>query len=143
VRVVFDTNVLARAHQRADGPARRALLEVISRSDVLVILPYILVELERVPTYPRLLKRSGLTTADIGEYLEGLSQIACVVAPAHVEETFLRDPTDAAILGTAIAGRADVLCTRDEDLFAEKIQQFCTECGIRVLTELELLKILR
>jgi len=113
VRAVFDTNVLARAYQAAHGPARRALLEVISGPHVLVLSSYILRELERVLRYPRLAERSGLRPADISEYLERLAIVSSLVALEKVPADLLRDPEDAPILGTALAGRADFLCTRD------------------------------
>lgn len=139
MRIVFDTNVLARAHQRAQGPARRAVLHVTSGSDILILSPYILAELERVLTYPRLLKRSGLTPADIAEYLENLALMSCLVTPGSVPENLLRDPTDAPILGTALAGHADILCTRDADLFEENVQRFCAARKIQLLTDLQFL----
>lgn len=143
MRVVFDSNVLARAHQRSQGPARQALLHVTSGSDILILSPYILAELERILTYPRLLKTSGLNAADIAEYLENLALLSCLVTPEPVPGDLLRDPTDAAILGTALAGQADILCTRDADLFEEKVYRFCSTNGIRLLTDLELLDTLR
>jgi putative PIN family toxin of toxin-antitoxin system len=143
VRVVFDCNVLARAHQKAQGPARRALVHVTSGSDTLILSPYILWELERVLTYPRLLKSSGLSPGDIAEYLENLAQIACLVTPEQVPENLLRDPTDEPILGTALAGKAEILCTRDLDLLAENVREFCAAKGMRVLTDLEFLEMLR
>jgi len=142
VRVVFDSNVLARAHQRAQGPARRALLHVTSGSDTLILSPYILWELERILTYPRLLKRSGLNPGDIAEYLESLGEAACLVTPEQVPQNLLRDSTDAPILGTALAGQADFLCTRDADLLQDNVRRFCTGKGIRVVTDLELLEAL-
>jgi putative PIN family toxin of toxin-antitoxin system len=143
VRIVFDSNVLARAHQRAKGPARRALLQVVSSSDVLILSHYILAELERILVYPRLLKRSGLSSHDIAEYLESLALIASLVTPEQVPKGLLRDATDAPILGTALAGGADVLCTRDADFFEENVQRFCADHGIRLLTDLELLETFR
>lgn len=140
MRIVLDTNVLARAHQRAQGPARRVLLRVISGTDVLISSPYILGELERVLTYPRLRKRSGLTAADVAEYLESLARLAYLVTPESVPGQLLRDPTDEAILGTALAGTAEILCTRDKDLFEEKVQTFCRTRGIQVLADLEYLE---
>ncbi len=140
MRVVFDSNVLARAHQRAQGPARRALVHVTSGSDTLILSPYILWELERILTYPRLLKRSGLSPGDIAEYLENLAQISHLVTPEHVPGNLLRDPTDEPILGTALAGEAEILCTRDADLLAENVKRFCAAKGIRVLTDLEFLE---
>jgi putative PIN family toxin of toxin-antitoxin system len=143
VRVVFDKNVLARAHQNAQGPARRALLHVTSEPHVLIISPYILAELERVLTYPRLLKKSGLTANDIAEYLERLALVSSLVAPATVPANLVRDSTDSPILGTALAGKANVLCTRDEDFFEKNVREFCEANGVRLLTDLQLLDALR
>ena len=50
--------------------------------------------------------------------------------------TQLMDP----ILGTALAGQADILCTRDADLLAENVKEFCAAKDIRVLTDLEFLE---
>jgi putative PIN family toxin of toxin-antitoxin system len=115
-------------------------LRVISGTDVLISSPYILGELERVLTYPRLRKRSGLTAADVAEYLESLARLAYLVTPESVPGQLLRDPTDEAILGTALAGTAEILCTRDKDLFEEKVQTFCRTRGIQVLADLEYLE---
>jgi uncharacterized protein len=137
VRVVLDTNILARAHQRATGPARRVLFHLTSPAHELITSAYILGELERVLRYPRLLTQSGLTSEDIAEYLESLAATACVVRPDAVPLGVLRDPTDTPILGTALAGKADVLCTRDADLLEVAVQRFCGERGIQVMTDLE------
>jgi putative PIN family toxin of toxin-antitoxin system len=116
---------------------------VASSSNVLIISPYILGELERVLTYPRLLRRSGLTSGDIAEYLENLAVLSCLVMPKGVPDGLLRDPADAPILGTALAGEADVLCTRDADFFEERVQRFCEASGIHVLTDLQFLDSLK
>ena len=63
-----------------------------------------------------------------------------LVAPQAIPQDALRDPTDAAILGTAVAGNADVLCTRDEDLFDEKVRRFCAEIDIQLLTDLQFIE---
>ena len=143
MRVVLDTNVLARAHQRAQGPARRILSHLLSGPDVLVISAHILEELERVINYPRLLKRSGLSPSEIAEYLENLAAVARLVTPELVPVGVLRDPSDAPILGTAVAGKADVLCTGDADFFEERVQEFCAAKSIRVLTDLQFIETFR
>jgi putative PIN family toxin of toxin-antitoxin system len=140
VRVVLDTNVLARAHQLAHGPARRLLLAVIAGPDVLVLSPHLLQELQRILVYPRLLKHSGLTPSDISEYIEYLARTSTLVDPAPVPPDLLRDHSDEAVLGTALAGRADVVCTRDADFFAENVQRFSAARGIRILTDMEMLR---
>jgi len=50
--------------------------------------------------------------------------------------TQLMDP----ILGTALAGQADILCTRHADLLAEDIRQCCATKGVRAVTDLEVPK---
>jgi putative PIN family toxin of toxin-antitoxin system len=143
VRIVFDTNVLARAHQLAHGPARRGLLFVATGSDVLILSQYLLQELRRILTYPRLLRSSGLTPLDISEYLDYLARVSILVQPVSVPENLLRDQADEPVLGTALAGNADVICTRDADFYAEEVQRFSATRGIQILTDVELLRSLR
>jgi putative PIN family toxin of toxin-antitoxin system len=119
------------------------LVHVTSGSDTLILSPYILWELERILTYPRLLKRSGLSSSDIAEYLENLAQVASLVTPEEIPKSLLRDPTDGPILGTAVAGQAEILCTRDADLLTENVRRFCAAKGIRGITDLEFLEVFR
>ena len=98
MRIVLDTNVLARAHQLAHGPARRVLLHIVAGSDVLILSQYLLQELERILAYPRLLKSSGLTPFDISAYLEYLARASALVDPLPVPEGVLRDGTDNPVL---------------------------------------------
>jgi putative PIN family toxin of toxin-antitoxin system len=112
-------------------------------SDVLILSQYLLQELQRILSYPRLLKRSGLTRFDIAEYLEYLACVSTLVHPVSVPKDLLRDQADEPVLGTALAGKADVICTRDTDFFAEKVQRFSAARGIRILTDVELLRSLR
>ncbi len=72
--------------------------------------------------------------------MENLAHIACLVTPEQVPENLLRDPSDGPILGTALAGQAEILCTRDADLLAENVKRFCAANEIRVLTDLEFLE---
>jgi putative PIN family toxin of toxin-antitoxin system len=143
VRIVFDTNVLARAHRLAQGPARRGLLFVATGSDVLLLSPYLLHELRRILAYPRLLKSSGLTPLDISEYLDYLASVSTLVHPVPVPENLLRDEADEPVLGTALAGNADVICTRDAHFFTEEVRRFSAGRGIQILTDLDLIRVLR
>ena len=143
MRIVFDTNVLARAHQLAHGPARRGLLFVATGSDVLILSQYLLQELRRILAYPRVLKSSGLTARDISEYLDYLARVSTLVHPLPVPEKLMRDPADEPVLGTALAGKADVICTRDADFYTEEVRRFSAACGIQILSDLELLRALR
>jgi putative PIN family toxin of toxin-antitoxin system len=119
------------------------LLYVAAGPDVLIVSRYLLLELERILTYPRLLSRSGLTSLDIAEFVEFLARASTLVDPAPVPENVLRDQCDVPVLGTALAGAANVICTRDADFFEERVQDFCAKQGIRILTDVELLRSLR
>ena len=141
MRIVLDTNILARAHPLARGPARRALLFVATGSDVVILSQYLLQELRRILAYPRVLKSSGLTALDIS--LDYLARVSTFVHPLPVPEKLMRDPADEPVLGTALAGNADVICTRDADFYTEEVRRFSAARGIQILSDLELLRALR
>ena len=143
MRIVFDTNVLARAHQLARGPARRALLYVAAGSDVLIVSQYLLQELRRILAYPRVLKSSGLSAEDTSDYLDYLARVSTLVHPLPVPEKLLRDPADEPVLGTALAGKADIICTRDADFFTDEVRSFSAAHGVKILSDLELLRALQ
>ena len=54
MRIVLDTNILVRAHIKAQGPAREALLKIVYGNHVLITSPFLLREVERALAYPRL-----------------------------------------------------------------------------------------
>jgi putative PIN family toxin of toxin-antitoxin system len=141
MRLVVDINVLARAHPKALGPARR-LLENISRGPhVLIFSDELFQELERVLLYPRMLRRSGLTPDEIAGFLWEVIEHADIVRPSAVPDGLMRDPTDHHVIGTTLAGRADILCTNDLDFWDERIREFARERGIRIMSDLELLAV--
>jgi uncharacterized protein len=139
VRVVFDTKVLARAHPRSQGPARRALLIALSGPHVLILSSYLLWELQRILAHPRVARSFRLSTTETAEYIERLAAVSALVTPAALTGVALRDASDAPVLGTALAGRADVLCTRAADFLENKVRDFCAAHGMSVMTELEFL----
>jgi len=117
VRIVLDTNILVRANPRVspEGLARDLLLTIVSGPHVLVLSAPILFEVRRVLAYPHVQARWPLTPEAIDRYLVYLSALAEVVAPIPASSpVVISDPDDDPILQTAITGRADVLCTRDE-----------------------------
>ncbi len=60
MRLVLDTNILARANPQAKGVARTLLQTIMESSDhVLVLSPFLLREIERVLNYIRDCKRFG------------------------------------------------------------------------------------
>ena len=53
------------------------------------------------------------------------------------------DPSDDMIVATALAGRADVICTRDRHLHHPEVRAWCADRGIRILNDIELLELLQ
>ena len=75
--------------------------------------------------------------------LDYLARVSTLVHPLPVPEKLLRDPADEPVLGTALAGNADVICTRDADFHTEEVRRFSAARGIQILSDLELLRALR
>jgi uncharacterized protein len=111
---------------------------------VLVLSAAILVEVRRVLSYPRVQARWPLTREAIEQYLVFL-EAAGVLAelPEGVPPAVVSDPDDDPILQTAIVGRADILCTRDEAFRHAVVEKVCTAHGIKIPDDAALLQELR
>ena len=117
------------------------LLDIILGAHTLVLSRYILDEVERVLLYPRLQARYRITASEAVRFTGNLADVAHMVEPAIVRPLVLSDPTDDAVLYTAADGKADVLCTRNIRHFdPADAQSFCAACGIRVMTDLGVLR---
>ncbi len=68
----------------------------------------------------------------------------CEIVPINLSWNFpIRDPSDAVILRTAVAGEADFICTLDRDFYATEITTFCASLGIVDLDDVAMLHRLR
>ncbi|MFN0102840.1 MAG: putative toxin-antitoxin system toxin component, PIN family [Bryobacteraceae bacterium] len=143
MRITLDSTILVRANQRTTGPARALLLEVLQRGHSLVLSASVLEEVERVLHYPRLLKRFGLTKAEITGFVAFLAAAAEIVEIDENLTAPIRDPKDVHILQTAIGGNADYLCTLDGHFKETLVVDFCSNHGIAVISDLDLLHLVR
>ena len=145
MRVVLDTNVLVRATKSASGPARELLAFLGSDPHVLLISRHILIELVRVLQYPRVLQMHRLSLADCREFVSSLEQMAeHVELPENLQaDRISSDPDDDHVIATALAGRADVLCTLDRHLNRPTVRAHCAAHGLRVLADVDLLALFR
>lgn len=141
MRIVFDTNVLVRAHPAGTGSAHRAVWHTIHGGHILITSHYILTELERVLSYPRIQKSFHISAPVAGEYLSLLLRLSEIFTPTAIPDGLLRDQKDAPIIGTALSGNAKILCTGDADLFDTRIASFCAENGLQILTDAQLLRL--
>ncbi len=140
MRVVLDTNILARAVTGPSGPAARVLSELLP-PHLLIVSPFLLSELTRVLGYERLRRIHGLGDEGIARFVVQVQTQALVVEPKA--DLFLpnvpHDPQDDLILATALAGQANILCTLDRHFRHPDVLGYCASRGIRVLSDVQLL----
>jgi uncharacterized protein len=145
MRVVLDTNVLARAVRGGAGPAAELLAIVMVAPHTFLLSPFLLSELSRVLRYERMRKLHKLDDSQIDAYVQSLQSAALIVNPpgATAAQVVSADPDDDPIVATAVAGQAEVLCTRDRHLRSPVVRAYCSAQGIQILTDIELLALLR
>ena len=140
MRFTLDSNILVRAVASPQGPALR-LLDIILDAHMLVLSRFILDEVERVLLYPRLQARYQITASEAARFTEHLADAADMVEPLIVRPIVLSDPADDPVLYTAADGKADILYTRNIRHFqAVEVRSFCVTRGIRVMTDLDVLR---
>jgi len=145
MRVLIDTNVLARAAGGPPSPADALVRLCIEPAHVLILSEFLLVELSRVLRYDRMRAIHGLDDDGINRYLNHLERAGIVVAaPAASAATIVpNDPKDDPIILAATAGQAEVLCTLDRHLRHPAVVAFCRAHSIEVLDDVKLLRRLR
>jgi putative PIN family toxin of toxin-antitoxin system len=129
VRVLFDTNVLFAAFT-VRGFCAEVIEETVDICAIVWSTP-LRDELIRVLRQKRLLSPAAV------EALSAFSDLCEMVKPAALPKRICRDPADDIVLATAVAGRADLVVTGDDDLLVLK-----TFNGIRILSPRQVLEIL-
>jgi putative PIN family toxin of toxin-antitoxin system len=132
--VLLDTNVWVSAFLNKQGPPARLVAAWLNgKIDVVVALP-ILEEIGDVLRRPRIKRKYRVREEDIVQYLRLIAAGAAVV-PLAGALRLCRDPDDDVVLEIAIAGGAQYLVTRDDDLKRdlELIRQM-TERGVQVMS---------
>jgi putative PIN family toxin of toxin-antitoxin system len=143
MRIMCDTNVLVRT-VLSPGGAAAELLRLIARDHSLVVSLPVVGELYDVLRRPRIRSFHRLSDARIRRLVSRFYKLGSLVPlPAALPRTVLLDPKDDPIVMTAIAGKADVLCTLDRHLHEAAVTALCAGHGVRVLRDAELLAELR
>ena len=141
--VTFDSSILVRATKSSHGPARRLIDALAARPEhVIALSPFILGEVGKVLSYPRMQTLFALTANEIHSHVNFLRSVSRVVEPQMGLPVVLLDPNDDAVLYTAVAAGADVLCVRDRHFYDAHVLAFCAREDIRVMDELALLELL-
>ena len=121
MRIVLDTNVII-AGIVADGLCRDLLRRGVLPHDLVTSEP-LLEELVE-----KLRSKFRVDPHDV-PFLAAYRKRAETVVPAALDDTVCRDPDDDVVLGTVLAGKADIILTGDEDLLVLKSYR-----GIRILS---------
>lgn len=144
MRILLDTNVLARAAAGPPGLANELVLACTEPQQTLLLSPYLIAELRRVLRYPRLQAVHRLEDARIEQYVADLESVGeLVLLPDDLPVGVTADPNDDPIVATAAIGQADILCTRDRHLQEPAVRKYLTNLGVQVLGDRELLDLLR
>jgi predicted nucleic acid-binding protein len=98
---------------------------------------------ERVLSYFRLQALWPLAPGEIQNYIEALAEVSDVVHPGPPRSTVSADPDDDPVVETAIPGRADYLYILDRHSYSREVLEFLRRHSIQVLSDMELLDLLR
>ncbi|MBW3539126.1 MAG: putative toxin-antitoxin system toxin component, PIN family [Planctomycetes bacterium] len=143
MRVVLDTNILARVACSPRGPAGE-VFDRIAADQLLILSSELLSELARVLAYERLRRIHKLDDPEIEQFVQRVEAGSLVVAlPDPLPRVVPDDPDDDPLVAAAVAGGADAICTRNRHLFHPDVLDYCRRHGIRVLSDLDLLTELR
>ena len=138
-----DTNVLVRTVISPHGSAAETL-RTIAREHSLIASLHVLSELYDVLRRPRIRKLHKLRDRQIRRVISRFYKLVVLVpVPSAMPITVPKDPQDHPVVMTAIAGKAEVLCTLDHHLHEAEVVALCASHGIRVLRDAELLTELR
>lgn len=114
MRVVLDTNVVVSALLWAGIPGELIHLARDGRVDMVTSAP-LLAELTDVLERPRFAARVAASGLTIDQMVDGYAALAHLVRPEPVAGV-APDPDDDVVLGTALAGNADLIVSGDAHL---------------------------
>ena len=143
MKIVLDTSILVRANEHSFGVARDLLINIVESEHTLLLSNEMLHELARVLRYPRLQVFLDLSETQVFNYVRFLRQSSEIIALDPLVFAPIRDANDVIVMQTAIIGQAEVLCTNDDDFFAEPANDYLRKMGIAVLTDISLMHRLR
>lgn len=139
LRAVLDTNVLASAFIRPQGPSGRILRRFLEeKAFELVLSTSILAEFRRVLLYPRIRKELAATDDELEIRVAALGVLADLAEGDLDLKVVKDDPEDDKYVIAALLGRADVIVSGDHHLLELGEYQ-----GVRLLKPRQFLEILK
>jgi len=136
VRIVADTNLIVSAFLWGGTP-RRLLDAVESGHAELFTSRALITELEDVLSRAKFTARLRQTRFSAAYLLARYTQLATAIATTEANVPNLRDPDDAPILACALAARASLIASGDQDLLVLNPYQ-----NIRIVSAAEALQLI-
>lgn len=136
MRIVIDTNVLV-SGLLWHGPSRGLWNQVLNAQAELFTTQVLLDEFAEVIARPKfidILERAGRTAQQL---IADLRDTVEIVMPAPLPQPVSRDPDDDHVLAAAIAARAGMIVTGDQDLLVLGSYE-----GIAIMTPVQALDVL-
>lgn len=141
MRIVLDTNILARAASGPPSPAAELVQWVLEKDYTLIVSPFLLSELSRVMRYESVRRIHGKSDQEIDQFLCNIQLASIVVEPeSNAISLVSSDPDDDPIIATAVVFKADILCTLDRHLHTQDVVDYCHSHGIEIIGDVDLLK---
>jgi putative PIN family toxin of toxin-antitoxin system len=132
LRVVFDTNVYVSALNFPNSPLTDLVEHAQRGTYQLIISPAIVGEVADV------LRRFEWTERDIRVRLKTITKSSEIAMPETVPDVIKEDPDDNHILACALAGKANLIVSRDLDLLRLKSYE-----GIGIMSPIDFLHTLQ
>jgi predicted nucleic acid-binding protein len=144
MRILLDSNILARAAGPVLGLARELVQRLTHHDHELLLSPFLVAELVRALRYERVRRIHGFSEDEIDQFVTDLVLVAVMVVPRDSNSIEgLADPDDVLVVQAAIEGQVEVLCTLDRHLHQGKVVEYCRSRGVEILTDVELITRLR
>ena len=115
-KAVVDTSVLVSGFLTEGGATARVIELAQQGRFTCCLSAYILDEIHRSLTQPRLMASYGHTLAAVDRFCQALLAASVFIAEPPAIGPVSRDPNDDQVLACAIAAEADYLVTGDKDL---------------------------
>lgn len=109
MKVVLDTNVIISAF--ATRGLSKDIFELCLQEHKIILSNYILDEI-----FTNLQNKIKLPNKEINDIIKFLKNEVQLVIPVELPDDICRDKKDIPIIGTALAGKAEVIITGDRDL---------------------------
>ena len=137
LKIVLDTNVFVSALINPRGKPAQILNYVFESKVRLFTSPSIIEELERVLSYPKLVKRHGLEKQELKKFVSDLLSILSLVEGKKAIELIAEDPADNNYLSCALDAKADFIVSGDIHLLNLREYE-----GIQIITPSQFLEML-